>query len=260
MNNLSRFLKPLMPILAVAYATAIIYLTALPLGNNELSFSREFASCLLTLCAIGLTLYIIYRLLPRLFPSAEQFSLRPPTIPLALGLLLVAPLWLVVEGYVVYGVTSLFHAVQLEPLTYTTEELREDLLASVHAVLLAPVLEELSFRQMAISPFQRRSSQIAVCVLVAVLFGIFHVRNFPGAFLGAMFYGMVFLWSRNVWYGVLLHAGRNLMVTLMGVYSWLGLGSVQMAKTPVIVLLDTKISIISIVLALTGIMLIKRNK
>lgn len=50
------------------------------------------------------------------------------------------------------------------------------------------------------------------------------------------------------------------MVTLVGIYSWLGLGSVQMAKTPVIVLLDTKIIIISIVLALAGIMLIKRKK
>lgn len=260
MHNLSRFLKPLMPILAVAYATALIYLTALPLGDNELSFSREFASCLLTLCAIVLTLYIIYRLLPRLFPATAQFSLKPPTILVALGLLLIAPLWLVVEGYAVYGVTSLFHTVQLEPLTFTTEDLREDLLASVHAVLLAPVLEELCFRQMSISPFQRRSSQIAVCILVAVLFGILHVRNFPGAFLGAMFYGMIFIWSKNVWYGVLIHAGRNLMVTLMGVYSWLGLGSVQMAQTPVIVLLDTKIFVISIVLALTGIMLIKRKK
>jgi membrane protease YdiL (CAAX protease family) len=95
---------------------------------------------------------------------------------------------------------------------------------------------------------------------MAVLFGILHVRNFPGAFLSAIFYGMIFIWSKNIWYGVLVHAGRNLMVTLMGVYSWLGLGSVQMAKTPVIVLLDTKMIIISIALALAGIMLIKREK
>ena len=250
MNKLSTFLKPLMPIIAVAYATALIYITAQPLGDNELSFGGEFTSCLLTLGAICLTLYLIHR----------QFSLRLPTLPVALGVLLIAPLWLVVEGYVIYGLTSLFHAVQLEPLTHTTEEFREDLLASIHAVLLAPVLEELCFRQMAISPFRSRSAQIFVCVLVAVLFGILHVRNFPGAFLGAMFYGMVFVLSRNIWYSVLIHAGRNLTVTLVGVYSWLGLGEIQMAKIPVIFLLDAKIIIISIILALLGIALIKKNK
>jgi hypothetical protein len=59
---------------------------------------------------------------------------------------MIAPLWLLTEGYLVYGLTSLFHTVQLET-TYTTSELREDLIASIHAVLLAPVLEELCFRQ-----------------------------------------------------------------------------------------------------------------
>ena len=260
MNKLSTILKPLMPILAVAYATVLIYMTALPLGDNEQSLGRELTSCLLTLGAIGLTLFLIIRLMPRLFPSASQFSLKLPTLPVSSGLLIIAPLWLVIEGYTVYGMTSLFHTVHFEALTYTTEEMREDLSASIHAVLLAPVLEELCFRQMAISPFRRRSAQIAVCILVAVLFGILHVRNFPGAFLSAIFYGMVFIWSRNIWYGVLLHAGRNLMVTLIGVYSWLGLGTVQMSKTPVIVLPDANIIIISVVLALTGIAIIKMKK
>ena len=260
MNKLSTILKPLMPIFAVAYAAALIYITALPLGDNEPSLGSEFTSSLLTLGAIVLTLFLIYRLLPRLFPSASQFPLRLPTLPVALGLLIIAPLWLVIEGYTVYGITSLFHAVHLETLSCTTEEMREDLLASFHAVLLAPVLEELCFRQMAISPFRRRSSQIIVCILVAVLFGILHVRNFPGAFLGALFYGMVFIWSRNIWYSVLIHAGRNLTVTLVAVYSWLGLGEIQMAKIPVLFLLDIKIIIISIVLALAGIVLIKMRK
>lgn len=257
---LSTILKPLMPILAVAYATALIYLTALPLGDDEQSFVNEFTSCLLTLGAIGLTLYLLYRVLPRLFQSASQFSLKLPSFPVALGLLIIAPLWLVIEGYIVYGITSLFHAVHLENLTYTTEDMREDLSASFHAVLLAPVLEELCFRQMAISPFRRRSAQIVVCILVAMLFGVLHVRNFPGAFLGAMFYGLVFLCTKNVWYAVLIHTGRNMAVTLVAIYSWLGLGSIQMAKTPVIFLLDTKIIVISIILAIIGIVLIKRKK
>lgn len=164
------------------------------------------------------------------------------------------------KEYIVYGITSLVHTVKMEPLTYTTAELREDLLASVHAVLLAPVLEELCFRQMAISPFRRRGEQIAVCVVMAFLFGILHVRNFPGAFISALFYGMVFIWSRNIWYSVALHAGCNLTATLLAVYCWLGLGEMQMAKMPVIILPDWKVVVTSLVLAVVGVCLMKMMK
>ena len=124
-------------------------------------------------------------------------------------------------------------------------------------MLLAPVLEELCFRQMAISPFRRRGTQIAVCVVMALLFGIPHVRNFYGAFLSAMFYGLVFIWTRNIWYGVALHAGSNLMGTLLMVYCWMGLGSIQMAKMPVIALPDIKVFIASVFLAIAGVFLIQ---
>lgn len=147
---------------------------------------------------------------------------------------------------------------QMEPLDYSMSELHEDLLASVHAVLLAPILEELCFRQMAISPFRRRGAQITVCVVMAILFGILHIRNFPSAFLDAIIYGLIFILSRNIWYSVVLHAGGNLTATLLAVYCGLGFGNLQMTKTPVIVLPDTKAIIGSIVLAVVGILLIIR--
>ncbi len=77
---------------------------------------------------------------------------------------------------------------------------------------------------MAISPFRRRGAQIAVCVVMAFLFGILHVRNFRGAFISVLFCGTVFIWSRNIWYSVALHAGCNLTATLLAVYCWFGLG------------------------------------
>ena len=113
---------------------------------------------------------------------------------------------------------------------------------------------------MAISPFRRRGVQIVVCVVMALLFGLFHVRNFPGAFISAMFYGLVFIWSRNIWYSVALHAGSNLTATLLAVYCWLQLGDMQMTKTPVIILPDMKVIIASIFLAIAGLLVVKKNK
>lgn len=260
MPTRSSILKPLMPILSAVYGLAVIYVTALPLAGDRPTVVGECLTWLITLAAIALTLFLVHRVEPKVFPAARQFPLHLPKPAVFVGLLLIAPLWLVVEEYVLYGITSLAYTIQLEPLTYSTAELQEDLLSSVHAVLLAPLLEELCFRQMAISPFRRRGAQIVVCVVMAVLFGMLHVRNSPGAFINAIFYGLVFIWSRNIWYSVTLHAGSNLAKMLLAIYCWLGLGEMQMTRIPVIILPDTKVIIASLFLAVAGVLTLLRRK
>ena len=260
MNKIANLLQPLMPILSAVYGMAIIYVTALPLAGDSYGFADESLTWLITFAGIVLTLCLVRYVEPKVFPAAAQFPLKWPKISVVIGLLLISPLWFVAEGYIVYGITSLAHAVKMEPLTYTADELREDLLASIHAVLLAPVLEELCFRQMAISPFRRRGAQMVVCVVMALLFGIFHVRNFPGAFISAMVYGGLFIWSRNIWYSIVLHAGRNLSGTLLAVYCWLQLGDMQMSKMPVIIMPDAKVLIASLLLAIVGGALLLKKK
>ena len=259
MKKLATILKPLMPVLAAAYGLGIIYLTALPMADGDESLGSQVLCWIITLGAIVLTFFIVKRVEPKVFPEARQFSMKWPIFPIVAGLLLMAPLWLVVKEYIVYGFTSLINTVRLEPIAFTPDEIREDLLASVHAVLLAPVLEELCYRQLAISPFRRRGAQIAVCMVMAVLFGIPHVRNFIGSFLAATLFGLVFIWSRNIWYAVLLHAGSNLTATLVGVYCVFGLGEFQMSKIPVIFMPDAKFTIACVVLAIAGLFLLKRK-
>lgn len=259
MKQATSLLKPLMPILSAVYGFIIIYVTAQPIAGDNPTFVGEMLTWLITLAGIALTLFLVHRVEPRWFPSARQFSLKLPKTSVIVGLLLIAPLWLVAKEYIVYCITSLATTIQMEPLTNTTAELREDLLSSVHAVLLAPILEELCFRQMAISPFGRRGAQTVVCVVMAILFGMLHVRNFPGAFISAMFYGLLFIWSHNIWYSVTLHAGSNLAATLLGVYCWLGLGDMQMTSTPVIIIPDMKVIVASLVLAIVGVLLLKQK-
>ena len=259
MKKLATILKPLMPVLAAAYGLGIIYLTALPMADGDESLGSQVLCWIITLGAIALTFFIVKRVEPKVFPEARQFSMKWPIFPVVAGLLLMAPLWSVVQEYLVYGFTSLINTVRLEPIAFTPDEIREDLLASVHAVLLAPVLEELCYRQLAISPFRRRGAQIAVCMVMALLFGILHVRNFFGSFLAATLFGLVFVWSRNIWYAVLLHAGSNLTATLVGVYCVFGLGEVQMSKIPVIFMPDAKFTIACVVLAIAGLFLLKRK-
>ena len=99
-----------------------------------------------------------------------------------------------------------------------------------------------------------------VCAVMALLFGILHVRNFLGATLAAMLYGLVFIWTRNIWYAVLLHVGHNLMATLLAVFCMLGIGEMQMSKTPVIILPDTKVVVAAVIFAIIGLVLLPRQK
>lgn len=258
MDTFRRILKPVVPILVAIYGLLLIYVTALPTADGNYTLGREALSWMLTLAAIGITYIIAYWLEPKVFPESKQLSMKLPKLTVIAGLLLLAPLWLVVEGYLVYGLTSLIHTVRLEHITYNPDELREDLLACVHAVLLAPVLEELCFRQLAISPFRQRKSKIIVCVVMALLFGILHVRNFIGASLGAMLFGLVFIWTQNIWYAIILHMSRNLTITLVVIYCVLGLGEIRMSSTPVIYLFDAKVVFAAVVMAVIGFIMLKK--
>ena len=59
---------------------------------------------------------------------------------------------------------------------------------------------------------------------------------------------------------LLLHAGHNLTATLLAVYCASGLGELQMSKTPVIILPDTKVLIACALTTLIGLYLILNHK
>lgn len=86
-----------MPILSAAYGVAIIYVTALPLSGDHPGFGYELLTWLITLAGIALTLYLVHRVEPKVFPSARDFSLKLPQMYVFVGLLLLAPLGLVAK-------------------------------------------------------------------------------------------------------------------------------------------------------------------
>lgn len=80
-----------MPILAAAYGTAVIYVTAMPVAGDNPGFIGELLTWLLTLAGIALTLFLVLRVEPKVFPEAGQFSLKLPQFTIIAGLLLIAP-------------------------------------------------------------------------------------------------------------------------------------------------------------------------
>ena len=100
MNKAASLLKPLMPILSAVYGVAIIYVTALPIADENSTFVDELLTWLITLAGIALTLFLVHCVEPKLFPTAGKFPLKLPKAIIFVGLLLIAPLCLVAEEYI----------------------------------------------------------------------------------------------------------------------------------------------------------------
>ena len=101
MDKGATLIKPLIPILSAIYGLAIIYVTALPLANENPTFISELLTWMITLVGIALTLFLVHRVEPKLFPEAGQFSMMFPKPSIFVGLLLIAPLWLVADECIV---------------------------------------------------------------------------------------------------------------------------------------------------------------
>lgn len=87
MSKIATFIKPLLPLLSAVYGLAVIYLTALPLADGSGSLAHEAMTWGLTLAAILLTVFVVIRIERRVYPESRQFSLKPPTLVVATGLL-----------------------------------------------------------------------------------------------------------------------------------------------------------------------------
>ena len=86
MNKAASLFKPLMPILSAVYGLGVIYITALPVDGNHPTFVGEMLTWLITLAGIAMTLCLVQYVEPKVFPAAEQFPLKFPTISVILGL------------------------------------------------------------------------------------------------------------------------------------------------------------------------------
>lgn len=89
-------------------------------------------------------------------------------------------------------------------------------IAFVGVALLGPLCEELLFRGVLLSTYERRFARHAIW-LVGILFAFLHPSLDQA--LGALFLGIVAGWvvfrTRSIWSGVLLHVGVNLVAALL---------------------------------------------
>ena len=127
-------------------------------------------------------------------------------------------------------------------------------------MLVAPITEEVCFRFIPISVFEKKHTKIIVGILLAIVFSLLHVRNFLAVMLDALIFTVLLLRTKNVWYNILMHSALNLSATLVFFLSLAGFRIKKSTGMLMVMLIDIKGMILFVVLALVGFFLLLWSK
>lgn len=146
--------------------------------------------------------------------SLTKNALKHLNIKLIAGIICLVPALQLLTGLLATGIGSMFpewmkiYEKLMETAGFTENP---SFLLVLYAVLLGPATEELTFRGVTMSSFQRALPFWAANVLQAILFGIFHLNLIQGIY--AFFIGLVLGYicekSGTIWYSILLHIAFN---------------------------------------------------
>ena len=197
MKNENIAKKILIPVLAVAYGLLACAIAASPLKSKSFVLSENLLSLLIQLIVAVFTIFFCIKIMPKIFSNCSSYKAQFPKFSVVLALLVIVPFVIILKYDLIYYVFILAPDKNAEIFPFVSESLSEDLIAGISAVLLAPVTEELSFRYMGISPFKKTSSKIFAFILISLIFGVFHVRNFFAATIDAAIFGIAFIYTKN---------------------------------------------------------------
>uniref|UniRef100_UPI00405789F4 CPBP family intramembrane glutamic endopeptidase n=1 Tax=Acetatifactor sp. TaxID=1872090 RepID=UPI00405789F4 len=256
MKKEHKVLKFFMPMLACIYGLALSLLCASVNMQEEFVLYRSLLSKLLEIVAIIVTVLLIKKVLPKVFPQVKEYKMVMPPVYVLVAIFLIVPLWIIVKYKLIYIVTSCIGNVDLQTVVYSASELKEDLVACISAFFLAPVYEELSFRYLALSAFKKKSSQIIFGCFVALFFGILHMSNYIGAFMDAIIFMLLFVLTKNIVLSIWTHCCYNIMVMVFSIMSYLGVWEISKSSYPTVIRVENiSATIISCILAIIGIVI-----
>ena len=256
MNKEHKVLKFFMPMLACIYGLSLSLLCASVNKQEEFVLYRSLLSNLLEIVVIIVTVLLIKKVLPKVFPWVKEYKMVIPPAYVLIAIFLIVPLWVIVKYKLVYIMASSVGNVDLQTVVYTTSELKEDLVRGISAFFLAPVYEELSFRYLALSAFKKKKSQIIFGCLVALFFGVLHLSNFMGAFMDAFIYMLLFVFTKNIVLCIWTHCCWNVITMVFCIMSYLGVWEISQSSYPTVIKVENiSATIISCILAIIGIVI-----
>lgn len=254
-RKVSNVLKVLMPLAGILLGLLVSYAGALIL-DDEGMISLTLISTGIEIIGAILVFFLAYKVVSKFFPATKDYSFRFPKWQIILAIFLIAPLWFIVKYGIVFDVRNIFGSVVLEPCGLASDEVVSSLVESISAVLVAPIIEEVCFRFIPISVFEKKRTKIIVGILLTIVFSLLHVSNFLAAMLDALIFTVLLLRTKNAWYSILMHFALNLTATLVFFLSLAGLSIKKSTGMPIVLFIDIKGTILFVVMAIIGFILL----
>ncbi|MBP3233387.1 MAG: CPBP family intramembrane metalloprotease [Eubacterium sp.] len=243
------FLKTIIIILSFGMLFGINVLSML-IVKDKSSFFQVMLGNLAEIAALVGVFVLWTKVLHRVFPSANDFRFRKLTIYQVMMYLGIALLSLVFVYRLLYWIRGGAAHVTLVPVIYSRTEFQEDMLASIHAVLVAPVLEEMCFRIIPVSVIKTGKNRIVLLAILAVVFALMHTSNHLGALVDATVFCILLLVTHNPLASILCHAFGNLLKTIAGVLSYFNVKEVNMVEgRGTIIIFSTPVTLIIFAMA-----------
>lgn len=102
---------------------------------------------------------------------------------------------------------------------------REAMPFILSSCLIAPIVEEITFRGFFLNVLVRRHSVLYAVAVSSVVFAVSHLRDIPGGSLVGMVLALAYLTSGSVVLPICVHATHNFSVLVL--YYYLGIGRVK---------------------------------
>lgn len=240
------FLKILIIFVSLIMVFALNFLSMFIVKDKN-SFSQVMLANLIEIAFLSGIIFLWSKVLPKMFPATNTFRFKKVSFDQIMMILGIALLNLIGVYRLLYLIRG---NVEMAPVVYESKtEFREDILASFHAVWIAPVLEEMGFRIIPASVVQTKKRRIITLIILALFFAVVHPRNILAVLVDATILCVLFLVTRNPISSILYHAFGNLLKTIAYITSYYGIIDVSTSfKGGTIKLFSNRVTIIGLVI------------
>lgn len=213
------------PFIGILYICVVSFFEGM-VEDKIPGFTGFLLSTLIAIASLAGAVYVYQKLLKSNPPSdGERSPLKgefASFVVICCGTVL---LYIVTEG-LLYLLLHFLSGANLVPYNYTPAELKEDLPASFHAVLIAPALEELCFRVIPIRLTQNKKQRIILLVVSTILFAVLHGDNMIMAGIEGLLMGCLYIYTNRARYNIAMHIFKNLISTIFAVLSTAGISTI----------------------------------
>lgn len=249
--------KFFLPLLIILYDMVMMLLVEGLLANiSDLYWYYYVIEAFVYIIVIGITYFFIKKLYTKCFPESASYQIGKVSFFVVLGIFLCMFAWYIIEWRILCECFLLNQGTIIP--TQDIETIPEILLLSIHAVFIAPVFEELTFRY-SLSAYKSTRGKMTAMLLIASLFGLLHISSFytivKAGFDGVL-YGVGFLKTKKLIVPILMHIGSNACTTLFGILYSMEVGGITLNDSPALMYFNNYWLAAAVLAAIFGFLLL----